>query len=298
MSAASSLDALLTVQRARAAARAGDLERAAALLDGLDTPDAVAVPALDLRARVHAQRGESAEADACWARVLELSPGHAGALAGRRTLAEVRAGRRRPRPRTSVTWAAVAAVVAVSVPAAGAVYVAADTDDRAARPAADADRRRADALAERLAALETDRTRAADRRARALEAVADALTLPGVRVQRRARDVRLLFEDGLFPYGTHLDPAGAELLTRVGRVLADLDADVTIVGHSVVVPGGRPGGGSPMALARAQVGARHLAEAGGLPLTAFALRTADQRHGPHPDPSDNRTLTLLVAPRS
>ncbi|MGH3242437.1 MAG: hypothetical protein ACRDNL_18820, partial [Spirillospora sp.] len=69
--ASDALRAELTMDRARSAARAGDLDTALRLLSELDNAKAAGPAALDLLARVHAQRGEYKEADACWARVAE-----------------------------------------------------------------------------------------------------------------------------------------------------------------------------------------------------------------------------------
>jgi flagellar motor protein MotB len=270
VSSTAALEALLAVERARTAARAGDLAAALTLLEGLESADA-----LDLRARVHAQRGEVAAADACWARVQELRPGDRGAAAGRRALVRTR----RVRP----VWVATAAL---TLAIAGAAYVV--TRDTPPVVTAGPAPRPTDA---REAAPQPSAPDPLDRLTAALS------DLPGIRVEQRAGDVRLLFTEGLFPSGTRLSPQGADRLAAVGRALAELDADITVVGHSVVVPGGRPSGGSPMALARAQVAAQHLAEAGGRPLTAFALRTGDQREAPLPDPADNRTVSLLLTPR-
>ncbi|HEX8343866.1 MAG TPA: hypothetical protein VF657_03870, partial [Actinoplanes sp.] len=86
----------LAVDQIRATARAGDLEAAVRALDTADAADHPA--ALDLLARVHAQRGEWAEADRCWSRVQAVSPAHSAAAAGRRTVDEILAHRRRPQP--------------------------------------------------------------------------------------------------------------------------------------------------------------------------------------------------------
>ena len=306
----SALDGRLTLVRARAAARAGDLDDAARLLDGLDAATAGTVPALDLRARVHAQRGDLAEADRCWATVLERDPDDADARAGRATIARIRGGRR-PRPVLTPgrAVAAGAAALAAAV-AAGLLGLPAGNDTPVARPSparpspagpsqagpssggpavpvSDVER-----LRRTVASLEADR-RAADR---ALDRLADAAAAPGVRIERRADHVRLVFTTGVFRTGTRLAPGAGPLLTGVGRRLAAARAVTTVVGHTVPVPGGRTRGGSTVAYARAQVAAQRLAAASGLPLTAFTLATADQSDGPYPDAARNRTVTLILRP--
>jgi predicted Zn-dependent protease len=70
---------------------------------------------LDLVARVHAQRGELADADSCWARALDLDPGWEQAIAGRRRIAELQAGRYRYAVMPVVCVLVASAVVAGTV---------------------------------------------------------------------------------------------------------------------------------------------------------------------------------------
>lgn len=359
----------LTLDRARAAARTGDLDTALRLLDKLDptaadapdqtgtgtgaaadpasdpaspsasdsVPDSVpdsasdsasgaassAVAVLDLRARVHAQRGELAEADRCWAAVQELLPGDAAAAEGRRTIARITAGRRRMRPLVSPGRAVLAAAAVTAVVLAGGAVVALGAAGRGA--GAPASPVRADALAGRVAALEaaleTERTalgreRAAVERERAelaaaeerraaatdrldagLAAIAGRLSMPGVTVRRRSQDVYVRFDTGLFPRSADVSPRGRALLRGLGRRMAGMDVRITVVGHALPVPGGRTRGGSVVALGRALVAARHLAEGGGLPRTSFTLVSADQSDDPHRQPPRNRTVTLRITPQ-
>ncbi|MFD6329050.1 hypothetical protein ACFWGI_05670 [Streptomyces niveus] len=321
----------LAVNRAHSAARAGDLDLAARLLDELGELDgsgeagevgrATVVAALNLRAKVHAQRGELPEADACWSRVEALAPDDPDAAAGRRTLAKIAAGRRHARPvvhtgRVAVIAGALAATVAGVALIGGAVKLISG-DDRegggGSGSVAEADKgserlseesRRADELKARLAAIEGDRTADAEQRDSALDEVAKRLAMPGVEIRRHAGDVQLVFRTGVFPYDSVIGPEGAEALTEIGRRLADLSAETpvetTVVGHSVAVPGGAPNGGSVVALNRARVAAQYLAQDSDLRLTDFRLVSADQRRGPFPataaNAPRNRTVTLLITP--
>ncbi|MFD4115908.1 hypothetical protein ACFWSJ_20855 [Streptomyces niveus] len=321
----------LAVNRAHSAARAGDLDLAARLLDELGELDgpgepgeagrATVVAALNLRAKVHAQRGELPEADACWSRVEALAPDDPDAAAGRRTLAKIAAGRRHARPvvhtgRVAVIAGALAATVAGVALIGGAVKLISG-DDRegggGSGSVAEADKgserlseesRRADELKARLAAIEGDRTAEAEQRDSALDEVAKRLAMPGVEIRRHAGDVQLVFRTGVFPYDSVIGPEGAEVLTEIGRRLADLSAETpvetTVVGHSVAVPGGAPSGGSVVALNRARVAAQYLAQDSDLRLTDFRLVSADQRRGPFPataaNAPRNRTVTLLITP--
>ncbi|MEV5895199.1 hypothetical protein [Nonomuraea fuscirosea] len=339
----------LTLDRARAAARNGDLDTALRLLDKLDptaadAPDQAgagtgaaadpgsdgassAVVVLDLRARVHAQRGELAEADRCWAAVQELSPGDAAAAEGRRTIERIGAGRRRVRPLVRPGRSVLAAAAVTAVVLAGGAVVALGAAGRGA--GAPASPVRADALTGRVAALEAERTaveaeraaveaeRAAVERERAelaaagerrtaaavrldagLAAIAGRLSMPGVTVRRRSQDVYVRFATGLFPHSADVSPRGRALLRGLGRRMAGMDVRITVVGHALPVPGGRTRGGSVVALGRALVAARHLAEGGGLPRTSFTLISADQSDNPHRQPPRNRTVTLRITPQS
>ncbi|MEV8397400.1 hypothetical protein [Streptomyces niveus] len=320
----------LAVNRAHSAARAGDLELAARLLDELGELDgpgelgeagrATVVAALNLRAKVHAQRGELPEADACWSRVEALAPDDPDAAAGRRTLAKITAGRRHARPvvhtgRVAVIAGALAATVAGVALIGGAVKLISGGDDGGGSGSvAEADTgserlreesRRADELKARLAAIEGDRTADAEQRDSVLDEVAKQLAMPGVEIRRHAGDVQLVFRTGVFPYDSVIGPEGAEALTEIGRRLADLSAETpvetTVVGHSVAVPGGAPSGGSVVALNRARVAAQYLSQDSDLRLTDFRLVSADQRRGPFPataaNAPRNRTVTLLITPK-
>ncbi|MFI2286280.1 hypothetical protein [Streptomyces niveus] len=316
----------LAVNRAHSAARGGDLDLAARLLDELGELDgpgepgrATVVAALNLRAKVHAQRGELPEADACWSRVEALAPDDPDAAAGRRTLAKIAAGRRHARPvvhtgRVAVIAGALAATVAGVALIGGGVQLIDGGEGGGSGSVAEADKgserlseesRRADELKARLAAIEGDRTADAEQRDSALDEVAKQLAMPGVEIRRHAGDVRLVFRTGVFPYDSVIGPEGAEALTEIGRRLADLSAgtpvETTVVGHSVAVPGGAPSGGSVVALNRARVAAQYLAQDSDLRLTDFRLVSADQRRGPFPataaNAPRNRTVTLLITPK-
>lgn len=277
----------LTLDRAWSAARAGDLDLAARLLEPVEPTIAV----LDLRARIHAQRGDLARADACWAEVQRLDPEHEPARRGRAAIASH--GYRRP------VQAAAAVLVLAALVTGGAVWLprlgADDPAPVAAPPSAfsaPSEDPEVQRIREQVAALTASTARQQQR----LAEIAAALTLPGVRANVLADDVRVVFDAGLFTSDTNLAGGTAPLLAAVGRRLAGLQVTATVVGHSVPVAGERNSGGTTTAYARAQVAAGALSTASGLPLTAFTLATADQSQGPHPETARNRTVTLLVHP--
>ncbi|MCE6996032.1 tetratricopeptide repeat protein [Saccharothrix sp. S26] len=251
-------------------ARAGDFTGALAVLDLVpaDHPDR-----LDLTARVHAQRGAFAEAEAAWREVLRLRPDDPAASHGCALIGRITAGRRsrRPVPRTGVAAAVAVLAVALWWPP---VEV---TVDHGLRPPP--------VVAVRPTPVEDP-----------VDVLARALTTPDVVAERRAGGVRVTFGEGLFgPDATEPTPRGRQVLERWAAMLVGQDVRVTVLGHAVVVPGGPASGGSPVALARAGAAAEVLAAAGGLPLTAFTLASADQTEAPHHDPARDRTITLLVA---
>ncbi|WP_447009277.1 hypothetical protein [Saccharothrix hoggarensis] len=263
-------------------ARAGDHAAALAALDGVpaDHPGR-----LDLAARVHAQRGEYAAAEAAWRRVLEQRPDDAAALAGCALVARITAGRRRRRPvpltGVAVSVAVVGAAVAVAVLPSAAVLPS-EVADRTPPP---------------VTRVEPS-TSTPDPVSLRLDALAAALAAPGVVVERRAADVRVAFAEGLFaPDATVPTPAGREALARWAAALTGRDVRVTVLGHTAAVPGEAAAGGSEVALARAAEAAEVVAAASGLPLTSFAVASADQSDAPHPPAEQprNRTVTVLVA---
>lgn len=292
-----SLRETLLVSRAAALARSGSLDAAAEVLGEVGT----SASALDLLARVHAQRGDFAAADECWGRA-----GLAESAPERLTAQAILAGKRRARPLVHSGWLAVGvAVVAIALVAGGGGWLASSLPRARPAPVAatvtvsvpvsvPAPAERPTASAAELAAV----VRQAEELARqvVLDDVARRLAMPGVRVERRRSDVRVLFDRGVFWRDAELRSGSGDLLLTLGRRLRSLPVSTTVVGHSVTVPGGASHGGSEVALRRAQVAAGYLADGGGLPLTAFTLVSADQSAGPFPERSRNRTVTLLIRP--
>jgi outer membrane protein OmpA-like peptidoglycan-associated protein len=248
-------------------------------LETLDLVPADHPDRLDLVARVHAQLGSFTAAEAAWREVLRLRPDDVAALRGCRLIGRITAGGRlrRPVPKTGVAAGAVVLGVALLWPVESTVEPGVHLPP--------------------VVVAEPVPEPGPDHAARRLDELARALTTPDVVVERRAGDVRVTFGAGLFgPDGTDLTQAGRQSLERWAATLVGRDVRVTVLGHTVTVPGGPTNGGSPVALARAGAAAEVLAAAGGLPLTAFTVGSADQSNVPHPtDPARNRTVTLSVA---
>ncbi len=297
------LAAELALSEAAEYARNGDYDaalRVVAPLDG-DSP-----PTLDLLARVYAQRGDLDAADAAWRRLLAIRPDDPDALAGRRLIAEISAHRRRRRP-VPVLALAGAAVVALLV--AGLVLVlpvrvdepgvAVRSTRQVQTPEPEGAQRE---RARRLAAEEAMRLDEAASLRRQLATLAASLAGPGVGVERRKRDVRVVFHNGLFrPDGNEFTRTGRRDLERWARRLTGKAVAITVVGHGVLVPGGPSKGGSTVAMSRGLAAADVISDISGLPLTAFVATSAEQSASPHTQPGPlgqvrNRTVSLLVAP--
>jgi hypothetical protein len=269
----------LDLARAAELARSGDHAGAVRLLEELGQDH----EALDLLARVHAQRGDLAAAHATWSRVLADDPAHPSALAGTKLIAEIKEGKRRARP---LPVAVVAGSAAVVVAAAVATLISLPRNEEppvAAPPT-------------QVTTQPVAETPAAPDPRPALMA---ALTNPDVALQPHADGVRVVFRQGMFlPDSTQLSRDGRRQLEQWGQLLRGKNVRVMVYGHGVVVPGSPATGGSATAVERAAAAVEMLASAGDLPATAFVVRSADQADAPHAggDPALNRTVTLVVTP--
>ncbi|WDV55128.1 tetratricopeptide repeat protein [Streptomyces coeruleorubidus] len=301
------LDVVLLVSRARGLARAGELGGALRLLREAETTELGAHrDVLDLRARVHAQRGETAEAAQCWQRVLARHPEDPAARAGLARLGRTGplAALGRHRTRTALVAAAcvVTAVVAgvVTTPD-GPRTARADTDRAAgqspgASATAGSGRPNPGDGATGASGTEGAGQQEDPAAARRAAALAHDLRAPGLRVTVHGDTVEVAFAEGLFSEGAQLTPAGARQLALLGERLGGRHLAVTVHGHAATVPGAPHSGGSVVALWRALVAARELSAASGEPLTAYTTDSADQRDAPYPDPARNRTVTLVISP--
>jgi hypothetical protein len=291
----------LTTSQATTIARGGDLTGAAHILTELDTAGRADIAALDLLARVHAQLGDLHAADAAWARVQAAVPDHSGAAAGRATIAAIGGRRWRTRPVlrpgrvgavATVALAGVVIAIVTFVPKMPAQALSPDP----AVVRAQQESRRADTLAEQLAARTSADQAAATRLAGALTTIASQLAGPGIVVRRTPGSVEVLFTEGLFSTGDRFTATAGQRLRQLGTRLSGVDGTITVIGQSVALPGGPATGGSSTAMARALAAARELTAASGLPLTAFTLASGDQSEPPFADPVRDRTVIVRVTP--
>jgi tetratricopeptide (TPR) repeat protein len=270
------MSAVLT--KAVEAARAGQYEDALVSLEELGGHDSDDPRVLDLLARVHAQRGEFADADSCWSRAQSLDPSLQAAVEGRRRIAALQARRFRPRVLpVAVAVVAVVAGVGVLLPA---------TTPPAPPPAPpdlsglDEVAARQDQLSRDLAALRASLAAPAQR----FDQLVAALVSPRFTVTRQGSAAMVTFNDGLFSRDARLSTSGRSALIELGQAVKPLPASISVIGHGSTVD---------LGFRRAQVAAAEL----GVPLSSVNLRSAGSTQLPYPAGSRrNNTVTVLVEP--
>jgi flagellar motor protein MotB len=287
-------------------ARAGRYDAARRLLDTVGGQDSDDVEVLDLLARVHAQRGDLPQADACWARVEQLDPEHAGALDGRRRIRAIWSGQRTGGGLVLGAAAACLLLAGSGVATGWAL---------ASRPADQAE----PAVAQELAQLRQDLNRirtatpppsdgataeGTTSREAALREVRDALGDPRWTTTLDARSVLVTFRDPVFEAGgAETSRSGADTLTGLAGRLRDLaDVEVTVVGHTsdtAPVPGSRYRDNAEVGLARALAAARVVSSGSGIPLSAVDVASAGDVDPPYPNTDEanrarNQTVTVAI----
>ncbi|WP_067488613.1 OmpA family protein [Actinomadura hibisca] len=242
----------VALAQARELARRGRLAEAGELLDEAyhDTEPDTAY--LDLRARVHAQQGDLARADECWAQAQRLSPENTEYAAARRRIARMRTGRRLP----PILAAGIAGLLV------GAVVTALLTGGDDEKPPAAA-------------------TAAPSAPAPSLASAEDVLTgldvtMPGVRARRTPGEITVTFDRGLFAGDTTLTRDGRALLARLADRLKPQAGRLrlTVLGHTDDQPlraGGPYAGNMELAEARAATVREVLHERAAVPTAAVTV---------------------------
>jgi flagellar motor protein MotB len=286
-------------------ARAGDYAGAERVLDGF--PDAPA--ALDLRARIHAQRGQLAEAAAAWRALCDQRPDDVDARAG---LVRVHSLQRGGYPGRRVGRMALFALgLAFGVTmAVGALRGSNPVASPSPAPASQDGRQIARAVSEALVPLLNERpappppepTTAVG--ARALDELRRVLaTDSAIDVSPDEGELVVRFRDPLFQREDVLQPQAAATLTRVATALAPFAerVKVTIVGQTDDKPVTRTSrfpSNVAVGMARAVAVFRHFGEHDGLPPGLFALRSPGVADGTlgegNPSDAQRRTATLRV----
>lgn len=293
-----------TAQAARLAG-SGHYDEAEQLLHDAGGRDSSDPDVLDLLARIHAQRGEFADADDCWARAQRAGGDGAAARSGRRRLARLLARRARNHPlRAGVALAAAAAIGAGGI-AAIQHYPVRGSDVSARLDALRGEQQR---LSGQVSSVADRFDRAVVEREGTLRDLATALAAePALRPYPGPDAVTVVFPGGMFSVGTALAADGATALDRFATVLpafADR-VSVTVTGHTeaaTVSPTLGYTDAVELGLARARAAAEYLAVADGLPLPMFLLASAGATAPPFPDgtaegPQANRTVTITLRAR-
>ncbi|TDD32229.1 hypothetical protein E1287_23680 [Actinomadura sp. KC06] len=272
----------VTVAQARALARAGRYAEAEELLEGEH-----GAVVLDLKARMYAQQGRLDEADRCWAEVAAISPGDPGAAEGRRRIAQIRAAAASPRRfvlARSAFRLGTAAVVLLAFVMLADVWL--DRDEPGApAPVPSTPVTSPSPAPDPIAALR--------------------LKGSGLHVERRAGEIEVTFERGLFRRDAALTPRGRAVLANLGRQLrpyAD-QVSVTVIGHTdrrAVHPGGGYASNAELGMLRATVVREVLRSSARIPTAQFSISTLAGLLPPYPgdgasgDPR-NRTVSVRIS---
>jgi hypothetical protein len=266
------MSAVLT--KAVESARVGRYKDAVVFLDELGGHGSDDLRVLDLLARVHAQRGEFADADSCWARAQSLDPSLQAVVEGRRRIAALQA--KRVRPRVLPVAVAVVAVVA----GAGVLLPAKTPPSPPDLSGLDEVAGRQDQLSRELTALQASLAAPAQR----LDQLVAALASPRFTVTRQGSSALVTFTDGLFSRAARLSTSGRSALAELGQMVKPLPASISVIGHGSTVD---------LGFRRAQVAAAEL----GVPLSSVNLRSAGSTQLPYPAGSRrNNTVTVLIEP--
>lgn len=206
---------------------------------------------LDLLARVHAQRGEFADADSCWSRALDVDPAWQAAMDGRRRIAALQAKRFRPS-------LVLPGVVVLAVAAGVLFWPAEPTPPPAPLSMYPADPR-VDQLQRDVTTLRAELDAPQNRVNRLVVAVTD----PRFGVTRQGGSVLVTFTDDQFTRGTRLTAVGKTALADLGARLKPFtdNNSISVVGYA---------GTADLGLRRAQTAVVQL----GLPSAAVNLRSA------------------------
>lgn len=288
----------LTLARATDLARAGHYAQAERLLT--NPADGAPMPAahLDLLARVYAQQGKLAEADACWARAAEVSQDGGAYQIERQRVATLK--RRRFGSPLRLRWVGLGLLAAAVVAAIVLPWLPGAPDERSPGETPPG-------VAQQLARL-GDIDRRTEDSQRLLSSIATGSSAPMTMARPAPESLAVSFTIPLFRGGAVvLTPEGEAALNDLGQRLAAHAGkiSVSVVGHTedaTVTPGGRYQDNADLALGRALAAAQRLSATSGIPLQEFAMSSAGRDGPPFPnDTSDNRarnrTATLTITPR-
>jgi flagellar motor protein MotB len=256
--------------------RYDEAERALGVNPALDSS-----PVLDLLARIRAQQGRLAEAQALWSEAVRLDPNNESYRAALRRLARMN--------RYSFLggvsrWLAGAALAVLALAAFS--WMAQRWWQH-----------------ERRTLISEVRT--AVQQARAVNAPELTVKLEGVSERVEAGDLVLRFDEGLFKDTDVLTPHAKNLLAALGKQLQPLagKSAIRIVGYSDDLPVRLQvhfRDNHFLALARANAAARFLASSAGIPERQFTLQSAEGSIYPNDTPENrarNRSVEIRISSR-
>lgn len=334
--AAGAVSARLLLAQAAELARAGRYREAETLLAGEEARGVGTTGVADLRARIYAQQGQLAEAEALWQEVLTVDAENGAARDGLQRIAALRRGRMFFLPRFLGR-----SLVLLGCAVALWFWGQRQTDQLQAAWQADLNRALAASRAETLAALPqvvAENVMAAHRQVLAAQVVEKAsvpastppvltlpaqpaekslpppapalpelhLEVPGLLVTRGEARLGLAFEQGLFDSGVELTPDGEVALALLGQQLEPYAQQIEVrvqgcTDSRTVRAGGLYSDNVALGLQRAVVVVDRLRHSGRLPAVMFSLgSTGPCRGGAQTvgaeDLKKNRSAILTLRP--
>ena len=303
------MDVLARLALAQAArlARRGAYRSAEALLgEAALAASGPRADVLDMRARMCAQQGRRAEAEALWREALPLDPGNADIRAALAALARPGGGRTHLLGLAARSLAVVVLLLLAWTVLAQRRELGRLGNEPAGSPAAAAGAQAAASPSGAPApGIEAPQATGAD--IALLDSLAAALTpLGALEVVLRDGEVEVRFREALFSEGAALRSGAPALMARIAASLTPLEGyfRVVVVGHADAVPL-RAGSSYPsnlaLGLARATRVAGILLESGAFPAEHVAVQSLGAASPPYPDGTSqdgrrNRTVTLRFAP--
>lgn len=283
-------------------ARQGRYAEAHRVLGELGGRDSNDLDLLDLLARVHAQQGELAAADECWARAQEFGADESGLREGRRLIAQIHARRYRRRTGRVVGVMALAVILLVG----SIVARSGQSTDSALLSELRETQTAKDDLARQVGDLQTRLDQVTLQPERALRNIHGALAGSGLILRSESGVLVVTFPVGLFRDGAALSADGQRALADLGAHLSRFGGNMlfTVIGHTddiPVSPNSRYIDNMDLGFVRARVATQELSAYSRLPLNRFAVTSSGGADPPFPNSTaesrkQNRTVILWMRP--
>lgn len=278
----------IVLGRAQDLARIGHFGEAESLISALSHGKGAAPACLDLMAKIRAQQGRYADAEAYWVEASRLEPDNEAHRAGLLCIAR----ERRISALRSAMRALLIALLLLTV--AGVIGYA------VVRPT---DGARDELKSESIPVVEQAKpTGSAARRSAFTDIKID---IQGIATQAIDGDILLTFTSGIFVAGATVKPEAKLLLRALGRQLGPHSAKimVQVVGFTDDLPLARGAtfrDNDALGLRRAVTVAEYLRVSAGLPSSIFSIRSLGEASTPYPNDSRenrarNRTVTIRIS---